>query len=205
MRDYTQRAGGEGVRWETGPNYFSNVVVLAEQLFLPFSSAFFRVITGAKSQRACTFVLNGERLALYFQHQRVYLKESPLSWRRNDVAEDLAHISALADALGAQLYYLYLPGPEEIYIPLLGSAAEKDACTTAIFSAYASGRFEMNSVLAAYEEALGNRAPRLLNATPYLQQAAGEGAQLTWTYDFHPNALGHQRIAEFVATHVGTP
>ncbi len=37
------------------------------------------------------------------------------------------------------------------------------------------------------------------DATPFLQEWARKGEKLTWTDDSHPNALGHRRIAEYVA------
>ena len=118
---------------------------------------------------------------------------------------------------------MYLPQPERIYIPLLSDATDLNDCAKSVLEDYQSGRFDLDKFYTAYQVAmffphdlkgLALRDPRaeniaaaraqdsdlLVDATPYLQSFAREGEQLAWTSDPHPNALGHKRIAEFVAT-----
>lgn len=209
--DFRRRVSSKEVAPGGGDNNYLYFVMRNALNIAPFTNATLTFIkrklwaAEAEAAQLCEFVLNGQRLQFRFSAPSLFLSmhagEVPDLGR---VAEDFARIKAIADANSSKLYYVYLAAPEEIYIPLLDSATEMNACARSLLSDSVQGRFDMNRYSAQYEKALGENADLMVNVTPYLQKFALAGEKLAWSDEaFHPNALGHKRIAEFVARYVG--
>jgi hypothetical protein len=154
-------------------------------------------------ENLCKFSLSGTRIKQKFTHMAHFegsgVEHTLGSVQLDRVAQDLARIRDFATAKGARLHIVYLPYPEEIYVPLLSSATELNECASSVLSRYQSGEIYVNRFYPEYEKALGPDSAPLVDATPYLQSLAAEGQQLVWISDNHPNQAGHQGIAEFIA------
>ena len=155
----------------------------------------------------CEFELGGSHFSfdLYtsFQGRSAYVPGEK-SRHLDRVRRDLGRVMEFGADIGSQVYFVYMPNPDEIYIPLLESATELNQCASSLLSDYKSGRINLNKFYEQYVEALGPTGSNLLlNPTPFLQQFAARGEQLAWPGDTHPTPLGHKRIAQFVAARIG--
>jgi len=179
-----------------------NYLKFVGQFIAPFSRSTLRFITGGNTTSdVCEFSIADQVLRYDFKMARNFQNQRE-EFRLQAVAEDLARITEFARENGSKLYFVYLPSPSEIYIPLLGGATNLNDAAAAELSRYESGAYDFRRFVNLYLEALGKDRDRLLDATSYLQEFAARGEDLAWTHDFHPNAAGHFRIAEFVARHV---
>jgi hypothetical protein len=106
----------------------------------------------------------------------------------------LAELRGMAHELGARLVVLYVPGMDEIYLPLLDAADPIWGGT-----AKASVLDKLARVRAVTFERAGSD---LLDPTGPLQEAARRGEQLYWVHDPHWNRRGDAAVAAIVARHL---
>ena len=185
---------------------FSRVVPVMVNNVTPFTVAAYGYIRHKVGAAAvpCKFALNGVEMEFYFR-PNYYLADYVLSGDSDHlsrIAQDFDRISEIANRIESELIFVYLPDPAGIYMPLLRTATNKNECARSFSAEYENGEYILDLAKMEMERALGSNIGLLQDATPYLQQLAMEGEKLTWTTDFHPNALGHRRIAEFMSERV---
>lgn len=148
----------------------------------------------------CEFVLGGQKLQFQFRPYSWEIRNSMDGQQYLDrIARDFGRMRKISDEMGArELYLIYVPALEEVYIPLLERATDLNGCAKKTLAAYASGAYDLSRYLAYYEAAARTEGLVIRNITPFLQDWAAKGEKLTWTDDSHPNVLGHRRIAEYV-------
>ena len=105
----------------------------------------------------------------------------------------------IGQRIGADVYFLYIPYAEEVYIPLLDDATDLNVCANDRLQDYKSGRLDFRKFYDQYEVALGSNSNLLIDSTPYLHKFATQGEQHNWSFDPHPNPLGFKRLGEFIA------
>lgn len=192
--------------WQS--NYFAWGFKTASELLgriIPFTSATTSyVLDRLFPAPICTFKLNGIQLQFVFTPYLWDKAKSPTEAKYlSRVERDLSKIRTMAEQKGLTAYLVYLPAPEEIYMPLLDKATELNACAGQLHSRFQSGQYQMDRFRAEYARAAKSSGLSVWDATSFLQRRALEGERLAWMDDFHPNVLGHRRIAEFVAGILG--
>lgn len=168
---------------------------------VPFTTTSVDFITRPKTP-TCEFTLGQTRFQFPF-NEIEHLKNNYQTEHADKITRDFNNIKTFAKTNEIKLYFFYLPLREEIYIPLLESATELNDCSKKLKEDYANGKFKMNQFYSYIQTMIGEEASdNLFNVTPYLQRHAIEGEQLSWNSDSHPNALGYQRIAEYISTKI---
>ena len=168
---------------------------------IPFTTSSVEFITKPEIP-LCEFTLGETKFQ--FPFTEIGILKNPHQIKHSEkIRRDFNSIKAFSKAKGAELYFFYLPLREEIYIPILESATELNECSQRLREDYSNGKFNMDQFYLYIKEMLGEEnSVSLFNTTPYLQQHAIQGEELSWKSDSHPNALGYQRIADFISTKI---
>ena len=181
---------------------FLNVIYEASTYILPFSTSVYSVIRtpqyGYTRYSPCEFSLAGKEISLEFTAWEQFTGEGQVPTLER-VGADLARVVDIGQRIGADVYFLYIPYAEEVYIPLLDDATDLNVCANDRLQDYKSGRLDFRKFYDQYEVALGSNSNLLIDSTPYLQKFATQGEQHNWSFDPHPNPLGFKRLGEFIA------
>jgi hypothetical protein len=107
----------------------------------------------------------------------------------------LAELRTMAGEVGARLVVLYVPGMEEVYLPLLDP-------TDPVW-----GKIPKAAILEKFDRVRAVVVERcapteLLDLTAPLQTVARRGEQLYWIHDPHWNRAGHAAVAGIVARYL---
>jgi hypothetical protein len=203
--DFVRRVPSVADRRTARGNYLQSAAEFT-RLAMPFTMTAVMYFSDdvMRPSRPCDFRLAGRPIRVTFDTQ---------SWRTAAetgeafgvegkyfprLARDLAAIADVAKTMGATMHVVYLPSPEEVYVPLLEAAEQRDACAQALYERYRQGAFDLERSIRTYTRALDGTGITLVNLREYLQSSARRGEQLVWTTDHHPNVLGNRRIAEAV-------
>lgn len=166
---------------------------------LPFTmTTVVHTISRSQATGTCDFNLNGERILYTYQDSDKFIGVHQIDYLE-EISADLLDVVDIAVDLRADLYFVYLPYPEEVYIPIIKEGENLSECAESLREDYDQGKFAFDTYYNIYSSALSSRSDfNLLDATPFLRDVALTGQQLNWDFDGHPNIKGHQAIADFV-------